>query len=89
MLKKSKKVMGVQRLATPGAKKELLSNMKNNTIKIMRLLAASKEDTESKEDLANMFLFILNIIDIEGERISFDAIKAKKQSKPRRMLKKD
>lgn len=81
--------MGVQRLATPSAKKELLIAMKDNTISMMRVLAASKESTESKERLANMLLFILNILDIEGERIVFDAISTKKQPKSRRVSKKD
>lgn len=86
---KPKKPMGMQRLATPAAKKELLISMKDNTISMMRVLAASKESTESKERLANMLLFILNILDIEGERIVFDAISTKKQPKSRRVSKKD
>lgn len=86
---KARKIMGTQRLTPPAVKKELLSEMKDVTVCMMRVLAASKETTEVKEKVANMMVFILNILDIEGEKLVFDKIRAKKSTRTRRVPQKD
>ena len=89
MIKKPKKITGSQRLATPAAKKELIKNVKENTTDMMRIIAGAKEPPEVKEKLANMFIFILNVVDIEGERLIFDEIRSKNPKRAGRVLQKD
>jgi len=86
---KTRKLSSVQRLTPPATKKEILKNSKSSVVAMMRILAASKEDTETKEKLANMLIFILNILDIEGEKLVFNELRTQKQKRAGRVLSQD
>lgn len=63
-----------QRLATDTDKKHLLHSMEDITKQIIRVIAASEEPAEKKETLADFMLFILDVLDIEKERIRFETV---------------
>lgn len=63
-----------QRLATDTDKQKLISSMEDITKHIMRIIAASDESVDTKESLADFMLFILNVLDIEKERIRFETV---------------
>lgn len=64
-----------QRLSTNSDKRQLLAELDADVRKLSRIMARSDESKEVKEKLAKLLLFILNVIDIENERIKFDETK--------------
>lgn len=60
---------------TVSVKIELLSNIDKISRRLISLIAASNIPVEEKELLANFFLFILNILDIENAKIKYEKIK--------------
>jgi hypothetical protein len=56
-------------------KKDLLETIDKTSRRIMNIIARSNISTEEKEDLANLFLFILNVLDIEHAKIEYEKVK--------------
>lgn len=74
------------RLPTDGLKKELLENWTDLCRRILRLIAISVGPIAEKEKLANFFLLIMNVIDIEHEKISYTEIRSKASTRGRGAL---
>lgn len=69
----------IQRLATDTDKKNLLQELDSSCRTLTKLVAASSESPETKTKLARLLVFMLNILDIENERLNFDAIRKTKK----------
>lgn len=69
----------IQRLATDTDKKILLQELDESCRTLTRLVASSSESQETKSKLARLIVFMLNILDIETERLNFDAIRKTKK----------
>ena len=54
---------------------EIIRTLGRDTRRVMNALAVSKIPVEEKEELANLFLFILNVLDIENAKIKYEKIR--------------
>lgn len=71
----------VQKLFNNPEKQILIEEFDSSIRTLTRLVSVSKESPEVKTKLARLLVFMLNVLDIENERLNFDAIrKAKKGS---------
>jgi len=71
----------VQKLFNNPEKQALIEEFDSSIRTLTRLVSVSKESPEVKTKLARLLVFMLNVLDIENERLNFDAIrKAKKGS---------
>ena len=69
-----------QKLTTDSDKQKLLGSMEEITKHIMRVIANSSETVEDKETLSDFMCFILDVLDIEKERIRFETISRNKRT---------
>jgi len=81
-----KRIPSTQRLPTSAIKKQLLAEMEEMTKTFMRVVAVSAEPVDRKEKLADYFLFVLNILDIENEKLSYEKINLQKSKRNRRAV---
>ena len=86
---RKKKIPTTLRLPTTASKAEILSSMRQNSKDVMRMIAKSEEQPDIKERLADFFLFILNILDIENEKLSYEKIEQGRQGRCRRSVQKE
>ena len=85
---RTKKLSSTLRLPTSSSKEIFISDLRDNTKKVMRIIAGSEEPIEDKERLADFFLFMLNILDIENEKLSFESIRQRKPQRTRKTVSK-
>lgn len=85
-MSKPKRLPTTLRLTSPAAKQEYVDRAKKNLKKILNTIGESSEELETKEELANFILFLLNVVDIENERLRFDKIKTETSTGLRRKL---
>jgi hypothetical protein len=83
-----KKLPVVTRLPTETYKRYLISRIDQMTKEFMRILSSSSAGSSTKEELADFFLFMLNITDIENEKLSYEKIKQEKPKRIRRVISK-
>lgn len=81
-----KRIPSTQRLPTSAVKKQLIDEMGEMTRTFMRIVATSQEPVDKKEKLADFFLFVLNVLDIENEKLSYEKIECQKPKRNRRAL---
>jgi hypothetical protein len=70
-----KKVPSVLGYPTDMMREDLLQHIGKMTRRIMNVVAVAKIPVEEKEELANLFLFILNVLDIENAKIDYEKIR--------------
>jgi hypothetical protein len=83
---KIKRLPKTLRLASPTAKQVFLDTSEDSLKKIVNMIGASDESPEVKEELANFMVFLLNVLDIEHERLRFEQIKEEAPKRARRKL---
>ena len=69
-----------QKLTTDTDKQNLIKELETNTKLLTKLIASSAESVQTKEKLADFMSFILNVLDIEKERIRFESIRNNKRT---------
>ena len=69
----------VQKLFNTPEKQALIEEFDSSIRTLTRLVSVSKESPEVKTKLARLLVFMLNVLDIENERLNFDAIRKGKK----------
>ena len=69
----------IQKLFNNPEKQSLIEEFDSSVRTLTRLVSTSKETPETKTKLARLLVFMLNVLDIENERLNFDAIRKGKK----------